>query len=64
MIVALKGNREVKITIDEKQHYLDKGFEVVDLDAIKNASKSSNEEVVEAPKKVKRSKVVVEETAE
>lgn len=63
MIVALKGNREVKITVDEKQHYLDMGFEVIDLDAPKKASKSSNEEVVEAPKEVKKTKVV-EETVE
>lgn len=61
MIVALKGNREVKITNEEdKQHYLSLGFEIIDLDASKQeAPKPSKKEA----KKAKVVEEVVEEAA-
>lgn len=55
MIVALKGNRETKITNEEeKQHYLSLGYKIIDLDAPKvgtpkqEAPKSSRKEAKKA----------------
>lgn len=61
MIVALKGNRETKITCEEeKQHYLSLGYEIIDLDAPKQeVSKSSKREA----KKAKVVETVTEEVA-
>lgn len=32
MLVAVKGNRETKITLDEKQKFIDDGHKVVEVD--------------------------------